>query len=165
VFVPESKRVSDLLHELQQAKVHIAIVIDEYGGTAGLVTIEDIVEEIVGEIFDEYDEEIELTYEPLGVDEYLFDPRIDLDDFNRLLDAHLPTELGDTLGGFIYGQLGKVPEVGEIIRTDRLMIEVIDVSDRRIHKVRVTRLPRHEEATRSPGESDPATHASNANGR
>jgi len=165
VFVPESKRVSDLLHELQQAKVHIAIVIDEYGGTAGLVTIEDIVEEIVGEIFDEYDEEIELTYEPLGVDEYLFDPRIDLDDFNRLLDAHLPTELGDTLGGFIYGQLGKVPEVGEIIRTDRLMIEVIDVSDRRIHKVRVTRLPRHEEATRSPGESDPATHASSANGR
>lgn len=137
LFIPESKRVSDLLHELQAAKVHMAIVIDEYGGTAGVVTIEDIVEEIVGEIFDEYDEAAEDTYEVISSDEYIFDARIDLDDFNRLLDTNLPDELGDTLAGFIYGQLGKVPDEGEIIETDRLQVEVLDIADRRIRKVRV----------------------------
>ncbi|HLV43744.1 MAG TPA: hemolysin family protein [Aggregatilineales bacterium] len=164
-FIPESKRVSDLLHELQQSKVHIAIVIDEYGGTAGLVTIEDIVEEIVGEIFDEYDEEVDLPYEALGPDEYTFDGRIDLDDFNRLLDTHLPTELGDTLGGFIYGRLGKVPDIGEMIHTDRLNIEVLEVSDRRIRKVRVKLISREEAAAASHDESDGPRHASSANGR
>lgn len=137
LFVPESKRVSDLLHELQNAKVHMAVVIDEYGGTAGVVTIEDIVEEIVGEIFDEYDEAAEDTYEVVSRDEYIFDGRIDLDDFNRLLDMSLPDELGDTLAGFIYGQLGKVPDEGDIIETDRMQLEVLNVVDRRIRKVRI----------------------------
>lgn len=165
LFIPESKRVSDLLHELQQAKVHIAVVIDEYGGTAGLVTIEDIVEEIVGEIFDEYDEAVDLPYETVGPDEYLFDARIDLDDFNRLLDTHLPTELGDTLGGYIYGQLGKVPEVGETVDTGRLHIEVLEVVDRRIRKVRVTLLSPEEMPTASTEESEPQNHGNHTNGR
>lgn len=140
LFAPESKRVSDLLRELQSAKVHMAIVVDEYGGTAGLVTIEDIVEEIVGEIFDEYDEAEEALYEVLGPDEYVFDARINLDDFNHLLDVNLSDEMGDTLGGFIYGQLGKIPQAGEVVETPHLHMEVLTVLDRRIRKVRVKKI-------------------------
>lgn len=158
LFIPETKRVGDLLRELQSAKVHMAVVIDEYGGTAGIVTIEDIVEEIVGEIFDEYDEAVDATYEMIAEDEYIFDGRIDLDDFNRLLDTNLPTELGDTLGGYIYGQLGKVPYQGEVIEAERLHIEVLSVVDRRIRKILVRRiLP--EEAPTSPPESQANQHA------
>jgi putative hemolysin len=160
LFVPESKRVSDLLHELQNQKVHLAIVIDEYGGTAGLVTIEDIVEEIVGEILDEYDEDEEATFEKLTDDEYLFDARIDLDDFNRLLNTELSDELGDTLGGFIYAQLGKVPEPGETIKTEHLDIEVVSVVDRRIRKVHVRQLAREEALPTEPQESDTQNHVS-----
>ncbi len=138
-FVPETKRVSDLLRELQAAQVHMAIVIDEYGGTAGLVTLEDIVEEIFGEILDEYDMDEEAPYELLTPDEGVFDARIDLDDFNRLLDTDLPDAMGDTLGGFIYGHLGKIPQSGEMIETNGLRIEVLSVADQRIRKVRVKR--------------------------
>jgi CBS domain containing-hemolysin-like protein len=163
LFVPESKRVSDLLHELQNQKVHLAIVIDEYGGTAGLVTIEDIVEEIVGEILDEYDEDEEALYEKLAEDEYLFDARIDLDDFNRLLNVELSNELGDTLGGFIYAHLGKVPEPGETIETEHLEIKVVTVVDRRIRKVNVRQLTREEALPTEPQESE--NHVSkNGNG-
>jgi len=140
LFVPESKRVPDLLKELRHSKVHLAIVIDEYGGTAGLVTMEDIVEEIVGEIRDEYDSAEEAPYETIGPDEFLFDARINLDDFNRLLNVELPDELGDTLGGFIYGELGRVPKQGEVVETPSLRLEVTSVVDRRIRKVRVKRL-------------------------
>ncbi|MBN1120250.1 MAG: HlyC/CorC family transporter [Anaerolineae bacterium] len=165
LFVPESKRVSDLLHELQNQKVHLAIVIDEYGGTAGLVTIEDIVEEIVGEILDEYDEDEEAAFEKLADDEYLFDARIDLDDFNRLLNTELSDELGDTLGGFIYAQLGKVPEPGETVETEHLEIEVVSVIDRRIRKVHVRQLAREEALPTEPQESDTQNHVSkNDNG-
>lgn len=138
-FVPESKMLDDLLAELQQRKVHIAIVVDEYGGTAGLVTIEDILEEIVGEIQDEYDSE-EDAFQVLGEDKYIFNARIDLDDLNNMLDIDLPTEQGDTLGGFIYSQLGKVPGVGEFILFDGYAFEVVNVVNRRIKKVRVSRL-------------------------
>jgi putative hemolysin len=145
LFVPESKRVSNLLRELQTVKVHLAIVIDEYGGTAGLVTIEDIVEEIVGEIVDEYDHAEEARYQKVAENEFIFDARIDLDDFNHLLGVELSDDLGDTLGGFIYARLGKVPESGEVIETERLHIEVLSVVDRRIRKVRVKRIPRSED--------------------
>ncbi len=139
-FVPESKKLDDLLAELQQRKVHIAVVVDEYGGTAGLVTIEDVLEEIVGEIQDEYDSE-EATYQVTGDEEYVFNSRIDLDDLNQMLDMHLPTEQGDTLGGFIYSQLGKVPAAGEVILFDGYSFEVMSVVNRRIKKVRVRRQP------------------------
>jgi putative hemolysin len=141
LFVPESKRADDLLRELQNAKVHLAIVVDEYGGTAGLVTIEDIVEEIVGEIIDEYDFHEEAPYTTVGEDEFIFDAGIDLDDFNHLLDTNVPDELSDTLGGFIYAQLGKVPEVGEVVETGALRMEVLRVVNQRIRKVRVKRIP------------------------
>jgi CBS domain containing-hemolysin-like protein len=136
-FVPESKKVDGLLEDMQQRKVHIVIVVDEYGGTAGLVTIEDIVEEIVGEIQDEYDAEEPLV-EQTGDHEYVFSARVDLDDFNRLIGTEFPTEMGDTLGGFIYSQLGKVPVPGESVRFDGLVIEVLTVTGRRIRKVRVS---------------------------
>ena len=136
-FVPESKKLDELLGELQQRKVHIAIVVDEYGGTAGIVTIEDLLEEIVGEIQDEYDAE-EPTVEEVAADEFLFDARVSLDEVNKLLGVELPAEGGDTLGGFIYSQLGKVPAVGDVIEHDRVKIEVLSVSGRRIKQVRAS---------------------------
>ncbi len=134
-FIPESKKVDELLGELQQRKVHMAIVVDEYGGTAGLVTIEDLLEEIVGEIQDEYDAE-EPTVEAVAEDEYLFDARVSLDEVNKLLGVELPAEGGDTLGGFIYSQLGKVPAVGDTIQFGAVRIEVLSVAGRRIKQVR-----------------------------
>ncbi|PKO23050.1 MAG: hypothetical protein CVU38_06175 [Chloroflexi bacterium HGW-Chloroflexi-1] len=139
-FIPESKKVDELLQELQQRKVHMAVVVDEYGGTAGLVTIEDLLEEIVGEIQDEYDVE-EPTVEAVSEHEYLFDARVDLDEVNKLVGVELPAEGGDTLGGFIYSQLGKVPAVGDRIEFGRVMIEVLSVAGRRIKQVRATVAP------------------------
>jgi CBS domain containing-hemolysin-like protein len=141
LFVPETKRVLDLLRELQTAKVHMAVVVDEYGGTAGLVTIEDIVEEIVGEILDEYDVAEEAPFESIGEGEYIFDARIGLDDFNHVMDASLPDELADTLGGFIYGQLGRVPVVGETVKSEHLFLTVTEIADQRILKVKVKQVP------------------------
>lgn len=136
-FVPESKKAVDLLTDLQQRKIHLAVVVDEYGGTAGLVTLEDLIEEIVGEIRDEYDTNEEEIYQKVGDNEYIIDAGIDLDDLNRLLDAHLPTDESDTLGGYIFSKLGKVPTEGEAIETDHLMMKVLSVDDRRIRKIHV----------------------------
>jgi len=160
MFVPESKRVPDLLNELQTAKVHMAVVIDEYGGTAGLVTLEDIVEEIVGEILDEYDAAEEALYETVSPMEFIFDARIDLDDFNEMMDASLPDEESDTLGGFIYAELGKVPEGGEVVQTPTLQLEVLGVEDRRIRKVRVIRVAREEPPAPGQGGKDQITNGS-----
>jgi CBS domain containing-hemolysin-like protein len=135
-FVPESKPVDELLEEMQQRKVHMVIVVDEYGGTAGLVTLEDIVEEIVGEIQDEYDAE-EPVVEQAGEGEFVFNGRVHLDDVNQLTGAALPTEPDDTLGGFIFSQLGKVPVPGETLRFDGLIMKVLTVTGRRIRRVHV----------------------------
>ena len=137
-FVPEAKKVDELLEELQKRRVHVAIVVDEYGGMAGLVTIEDILEEIVGEIQDEYDTEEPMFQQEAGGD-YIFDARANLDDASQLLDVQLPAESYDTLGGFLYTQFGHVPTTGEQLRFNGLIIEVLDVSGRRIGKVRVRR--------------------------
>ncbi|MGD8624855.1 MAG: hemolysin family protein [Anaerolineae bacterium] len=137
-FIPETKKASDLLPDLQQRRVHMAIVVDEYGGMAGLVTIEDLLEEIVGEIQDEYDTE-EPFVQFIDEDEYVFDARLDLDDLNRLMDVSLPTDDSDTLGGFIYTALGKVPAVGDQVAYDNMDFKVESVAGRRIKKVRVYR--------------------------
>jgi putative hemolysin len=137
-FIPETKRVDELLQDLQQRKVHMAIVVDEYGGTAGLVTIEDLIEEIVGEIQDEYDAE-EPFIEVISDDEFIFNARVDLDDINRLMGVELPSEGGDTLGGFIYSQLGKVPKVGDKVLFNGIKIAVLSVVGHRIKKVKVNR--------------------------
>lgn len=137
-FIPETKKASDLLPDLQQRRVHMAIVVDEYGGVAGLVTIEDLLEEIVGEIQDEYDTE-EPFVEFISDDKYIFDARVDLDDLNRLMNVSLPTEDSDTLGGFIYTMLGKVPAVGDQVVFEDMGFTVESVAGRRIKKVRVER--------------------------
>jgi putative hemolysin len=145
-FVPESKRASELLEELQRQKVHMAIVIDEYGGTAGLITIEDLLEEIVGEIQDEYDPEEEAEYQQISADEYRFDAGIHLVEVNELLDVELSTEESDTLGGYIFSVLGKVPQVGESFERDGLRFTVESLDGRRIEWVRVLRLPTEQPA-------------------
>lgn len=136
-FVPEAKKVDDLLEEMQRQRVHMAVVVDEYGGIAGLVTLEDIVEEIVGEIQDEYDQGEELPYEAQANGDYLFQGRIDLDDFNEITTSSLPKEEADTLAGFIYSRLGRVPTSGESLRIDNMLLTVEQVIGRRIRKVRV----------------------------
>jgi putative hemolysin len=140
-FVPETKKVDQLLAELQQQRIHLAVVVDEYGGTAGVVTLEDIVEEIVGEIRDEYDVNEESLFERVGEGEYVFDARIDLDEVNELLKVDLPSDDSDSLGGFIYGQLGHVPAPGEKVASPPAEFEVLTVTGRRIRKVRAVRLP------------------------
>lgn len=137
-FVPETKKVDDLLREMQQQRIHMAIVVDEYGGTAGLVTVEDILEEIVGEIRDEYDLE-EPSCERVGEGEYVLDARMNLYDVNELLETDLPTEPADTLGGLIYDVLGRVPVPGDRLQVGKWQMEVLTVSGRRIGKVRMTR--------------------------
>jgi putative hemolysin len=135
-FVPEATKLDDLLAEMQVRRVHMAIVVDEYGGTAGVVTIEDIVEEIVGEIQDEYDFGEEARFQVLQEGEFLFSGGIDLDDVNQLTGSELPKDTSETLGGFIYSQLGRVPTHGEEITAGGLYLIVEEVSGRRIRKVR-----------------------------
>ena len=138
-FTPESKKVDELLEDMQKRRIHMAIVIDEYGGTAGLVTIEDILEEIVGEIQDEYDQAEEALIQELGATEWLIDARANLSDINDLLKADLPIDESDTLGGFIYESLGKVPLPGDEVQHGNLLLKVVNVAGRRIGKIRVTR--------------------------
>jgi putative hemolysin len=144
-FVPESKEADELLEEFQRRETHIAVVIDEYGGTAGLVTIEDLIEEIVGEIRDEYDFMEEAVYEQISETEYLCKAGIDLDDLNELLDIHLPTDENDTLGGYIFSELGRIPKVGEKVEYPGVVLEVVAVKGRRISKVRVTMVSKERE--------------------
>ncbi len=141
-FVPEGKSALDLLREMQQKRVHMAIVVDEYGGTAGLVTLEDLIEEIIGEVQDEYDIGEVAAYQQVSEDEYICNARLDLDDLNYLLGVNLPTDEGDTLGGFIFSRVGEVPTPGTVIETDEVRLEVLSVEERRIGQVRVTRLRR-----------------------
>lgn len=143
-YVPETKPVSDLLRELQSKKVHIAIVVDEYGGTAGLVTIEDILEEIVGEIQDEYDTE-ESSIDRISDDEYIFSARMDLDDINDIMSVDLPTDESDTLGGLVYSIMGRVPEIGDTVEVAELRLTVLAVDGRRIVKVKIQRINQDEE--------------------
>ena len=154
VFVPESMSVDDLLHEFQRRKVHIAIVLDEYGGTAGLVTIEDLLEEIVGEIQDEYDEEEPMIVQ-LSDDEARVDGRADVDDLGELFDVNLALEDEDeydTVGGLVYHRIGGVPKPGDQIRVNGLTLTVETTDGRRVGKVLVVRERDHDHP--SPDESD-----------
>jgi CBS domain containing-hemolysin-like protein len=139
-FIPEAKKVDELLAELQSRRVHMAMVVDEYGGIAGLVTLEDIVEEIVGEIQDEYDSTEESPYLVSEDGEYIFQGRVDLDDFNEVLGSHLSKDEAETIGGFVYSRIGRVPTTGESVEVDDLLLTVEQVSGRRIRKVRIRRV-------------------------
>jgi CBS domain containing-hemolysin-like protein len=135
-FVPEAKKVDEVLAEMQSRNMHMAIVVDEYGGVAGVVTLEDIVEEIIGEIRDEYDESEELPYWQVGDGEFVFQGRVDLDIFNEVMETDIATDNADTIGGFIYGEIGDVPSGGEQLHFDSLTLIVEQVVGRRIVKVR-----------------------------
>ncbi len=138
-FVPEAKKVDELLAEMQARSMHMSIVVDEYGGVAGMVTLEDIVEEIVGEIRDEYDESEERPFEQINADEYVFQGKVDLDIFNEIMGTEIATDNADTLGGYIYGQIGDVPTGGESLQADGVTLIVDEVVGRRINKVRAVR--------------------------
>jgi putative hemolysin len=137
-FVPETNKVGEVLEELQRERMQMAIVVDEYGGIAGLVTMEDALEEIVGEIEDEYDT-MEPFCEMVSDSEAVFNARMDLDDVNRLMKVDLPTEESDTLGGLVYSKLGGVPKVGDEVVLDGVHITVLSLLGRRIKKVRVVK--------------------------
>jgi len=142
LFVPETKAVDDLLQMFQQLRTHIAVVLDEYGGASGLVTIEDVLEEIVGEIDDEYDpetvKEIECiddhTCEALG--------RTHIDEINETMNLELPEDGDyDTIGGLVFSELGRIPQAGEaVVWQDKVRISVLEATKRRVDRVRIERL-------------------------
>jgi CBS domain containing-hemolysin-like protein len=137
-FVPETKQISELLREMQAKQQHMAIVVDEFGGTAGIVTIEDLVEEIVGEIADEYDEEEPMVVELDG--EYIVDARLGVDDLAAIVGMDLPSDEWDTVGGLVLELAGRVPEEGESFDHDGLIFTPVSVQGRRVAKVKVSRL-------------------------
>jgi len=137
-FVPETKKLDDLLREIRQNRIHMVMVVDEYGSVAGLVTIEDLVEEIVADIKDEYDREENLI-EKINEHEYIFDAKISIYDFNEAMGTHLGDEDYETLGGFVYAQLDKIPNAGDTIAYENLTFTVLATRGRRITKIRVER--------------------------
>ena len=139
-FVPVSKRIDTLFNDLKNNKTHMAVVIDEYGGTAGIITLEDLLEELVGNIFDEYDEE-EKEYEKLDDNTYLIDGTVDPEKVEELLGVSLEAEGYETLSGYIIGLLGRIPETGEqpVIEDNLLVFKVEKIDDKRISKVKVCR--------------------------
>jgi CBS domain containing-hemolysin-like protein len=138
VFVPETKRVPELLKQFQRQQTQCAIVVDEYGGTAGLVTIEDLLEEIVGEIRDEYDVESEPIVDE-GNGRYVFSGKVNIDEVIQRLNVEIEREGFETVGGYLLSHLGRVPAVGERFEMDGLTVEVLDAERRRINKVRICR--------------------------
>ena len=145
LFVPESKMAGDLLNEMKSSGIHMAVVVDEYGGTSGIVSMEDIVEEIVGEIRDEYDDGEEALVEVIGEDAYSFLGRIDLEDVNEYLGTHLTRDAADTLAGYLYSQIGKIPSLNEQVETEGWIFEIEELSGRRIRRVRAFRSPQEAE--------------------
>lgn len=139
-YVPDSKKVADLLREMQAKKTHMMIVVDEYGDLAGLVTLEDLLEEIVGEISDEYDRD-EPDVRPLDDSTLIVNARLQIDELNELLDVELPNTEWDTVGGLMAGLLGKVPSRGEEVTYGGLAFKAERVQGRRIAKVRITKNP------------------------
>jgi len=138
-FVPETKNIDALFFELQKEKQHIAILIDEYGGFGGIVTMEDIIEEIVGDIDDEYDEEDEII-EKIDDDNYLVDGNVALDDLNDNLGTNLESENSETIGGFIIDIIGEIPQDGYINRTvkfENIEFTILSVKERRIEKIKI----------------------------
>jgi CBS domain containing-hemolysin-like protein len=140
-FVPETKRVARLMREMQELKYHLAIVVDEYGGTAGVVTLEDLIEELVGEIVDEYDVE-DPPVQPLDNGAFSVSARLAVDELGELVDAHLPTGDWDTVGGLLFNVLGRVPVEGESVEVDGLTLVAERVEGNRVGRIRI--VPRTE---------------------
>lgn len=139
-YVPASKKADELFRELQSTKTHMAVAIDEYGGTAGIVTIEDLLEEIVGNIFDEYDVE-EKEFEKIDDNTFIINGVASLDRVTEFLKVDLPIDDYDTLSGFLIGQLGRIPEAGEtpVVEYDEIIFKVEEIEEKRIAKVKACR--------------------------
>ena len=146
VFIPESKRLNVLLREFRENRNHMAVVIDEYGGVAGLVTIEDVLEEIVGDIEDEYDVEDENNIKRVSDTDYIVKALTPIEDFNETLNANLDDDEVDTIGGLLLRKLGHLPQRGEIIAIDRFQFKVMNADKRQIHLLRVSPLHFHDES-------------------
>ena len=161
-FIPESKEVSELLREMQEEKFHMAIVVDEYGGTAGLITLEDLLEELVGDIVDEFDVE-EPTVELLEDGSVLVSALYSVDDADDLLGAELPHGPWDTVGGLMLDLAGRVPDAGDSVEVDGFRLTAVDVRGRRIGRVRIepTGAPTHAEADRDRGGNGAGNAAQN----
>ena len=141
LFVPETKLISELLHELRETKTHLAIAVDEYGGTAGIVTIEDILEEIIGEIQDEYDTDEEALFVEEKENQYIFDAKISITEFKELF--HIERTLKDegdydTLGGYVFSLLGRIPSTGEAFDDENISFEVLEADEKRIITLKVS---------------------------
>ena len=140
-FVPETKRIGSLLMEFQKQKIHMAVVVDEYGGTAGIVTIEDIIEEIVGEIQDEYDGESYTPFRFIQENIVEVDARFHVDELNEILDVEIPSDEGyETIGGFLFSFIGHIPKKAETFYWENIEFTVLEVSPRRIDRLKVTKL-------------------------
>jgi CBS domain containing-hemolysin-like protein len=139
-------KVNALLEDLQRRKVHMAIIVDEYGGTAGLATIEDLIEQIVGEIQDEYDTE-EPSVQPVSDDEFVVDARLPIEDVNDLLDVHLTSETAERIGGLVYEHLGRVPRQGDQVDLGEVLVTVQSIKGMRAHKLRIERRKRAPDPT------------------
>jgi CBS domain containing-hemolysin-like protein len=143
-FVPETKILEELLHDFKKKRVHIAIVIDEYGGTSGLVTIEDLLEQIVGDIQDEYDIEEEwLVEEPKGT--ALVDARLPIEELEEFFGIEVERDKFDTVGGLIFHLTGRIPRAGEVVETGGIRLTVLTADERKIGKVRISRIQQPEE--------------------
>lgn len=160
LFVPDGKPVAELLRELQVRRVHLAIVVDEYGGTAGLVTIEDIIEEIVGDIQDEYDTEVPLV-ESLPDGAYHTNARLNVGEVARLMGTHWTDndEEREPIGGIIYDRLGHIPVVGEQVRIDDLLFTVVEMDNQRLEKLRVEPASPETDAQPLPLPPDPESES------
>jgi putative hemolysin len=148
-FVPESKNIDELFREMQASKTHVAVLIDEYGGFSGIVTIEDIIEEVMGNIDDEYDDH-EAKLEDLGENKWLLDGGYYIDDLNEALSLHIASSEHETIGGFIMDQIGEIPDENDpqeyIIEADNCVFKVESVKERRIDKILLTVAPETDEA-------------------
>ena len=138
-FIPETKRVAELLKDFQRQQVQSAIVVDEYGGTAGLVTLEDLIEEIVGEIRDEYDVELEPVVEE-SAGTFVFSGKVDIHELSEKLDVEIAREGFETVGGFLLSHVGRVPAAGEVFEIDGLRVEVLEAERRRVTRVRIRKV-------------------------
>jgi len=143
LFVPESRPLDLLQRDFQQRRTHMAIVVDEYGGTSGLVTLEDVIEEIVGEIEDEFDLPDE-SVERIDDTHIRIDGTFPIDDFNEQFDTGLPIEDFHTMGGYVFGLLGRAPEQGDEVVGDSLRFQVVELEGTRIERLEVEFLPRPE---------------------
>lgn len=153
-YVPDTARADDILRDLLRNRIHMAVVVDEYGGTSGILTIEDLLEEIVGEIRDEYDSAEQEPFTRISDNEANFEGSVSLNEFNDAFAAELPTEASDTLGGLIYTQLGRLPRVGDRVRIGNVELMVTAMNGRRIKLVRALKLPQEPQIAAKPNEEN-----------